>query len=43
VTCVFSVLFQADLDGEAADVAEMKTHEGVREGVLMARRGTGER
>jgi hypothetical protein len=39
VTCVLSALFQADLDGEAAGVTEMKTHEGVREGVLMVRNG----
>ena len=31
--------FGADLDGEAAGVAEMKTHEGVRERVLMVRKG----
>jgi hypothetical protein len=37
VSCVLFALFQADLDGEAASVAEMKTHEGVREGVLMVR------
>lgn len=39
MTCVLSALFQADLDGEAAGVAEMKTHEGVRERVLMVRKG----
>ena len=39
MTCVLPALFQADLDGEEADVAEMKTHEGVREGVLMVRKG----
>lgn len=32
MTCVLLALFQADLDGEAAGVVEMKTHEGVREG-----------
>jgi hypothetical protein len=41
VTCVLSALFQADLYGEAAGVVEMKTHEGVREQVLMVRKGSG--
>ena len=39
MTYVLSALFQAILDREAAGVAEMKTHEGVRERVLMVRRG----
>jgi hypothetical protein len=43
VTCALSALFQADLGGKAAAVAEMKTQDRMSEGVIMVRTGAGKR